>query len=190
MKNPFKFFFAILFISVFSFSQEYTIKGSVSDKNSKETIPMVNIVLKSNNTIIKGTVSNMNGEYSMTFIKEQNENYVIEFSFIGYSTEEKEVLLKKNKIINLDIQLAEESSIIDVVVISAGKFEQKLEEVTVSMDVIKPTLLESKNSVNMENLMNQAPEYIEIYKKEKNIISLEPVTSKNISDSLKKKIHQ
>ena len=99
----------------------------------------------------------MNGDYSMTFIKEQNENYVIEFSFIGYTTEQKEVLLKNNNTINLDIQLTEESSIIDVVVISAGKFEQKLEEVTVSMDVIKPTLLESKNSVNLENLMNQAP---------------------------------
>jgi len=40
------------------------------------------------------------------------------------------------------------------------------------------------------NLNNMLEQYIEIYKKEKNIISLELVTSKNISDSLKKKIHQ
>ena len=32
----------------------------------------------------------------------------------------------------------------DLVVISAGKFEQKLEEVTVSMDVIKPSLIGDK----------------------------------------------
>ena len=43
------------------------------------------------------------------------------------------------------------------VVISAGKFEQKIEEVTVSMDVIKPKLIKSKNPVNMEVMMNQAP---------------------------------
>ena len=40
------------------------------------------------------------------------------------------------------------------------------------------------------NLNNMLEQYIEIFKKEKNIISLELVTSKNISDSLKKKIHQ
>ena len=99
----------------------------------------------------------MNGEYSLSFNKQQNENYYLEFSFIGYNTEKKDIDLKNEKTINIDVHLSEESSIIDVVVISAGKFEQKLEEVTVSMDVIKPTLLESKNSVNMENLMNQAP---------------------------------
>ena len=45
----------------------------------------------------------------------------------------------------------------DNIVISAGKFEQKLEEVTVSMDVIKPSLIENKNSTDLEVLMNQSP---------------------------------
>ena len=157
MQNLFKFIFAIFLIPIYSFSQDYTIKGIVFDKKSNETIPMVNIVLKSNDNIMQGAVSNMNGEYSLSFNKQQNENYYLEFSFIGYNTEKKDIDLKNEKTINIDVHLSEESSIIDVVVISAGKFEQKLEEVTVSMDVIKPTLLESKNSVNMENLMNQAP---------------------------------
>ena len=160
MQNLFKFIFAIFLIPIYSFPQDYTIKGTISDKKSKETIPMVNIVLKSNDNIIQGAVSNMNGEYSLSFNKKQNENYYLEFSFIGYNTEKKDIdsyIVNYDKNINIDVHLSEESSIIDVVVISAGKFEQKLEEVTVSMDVIKPTLLESKNSVNMENLMNQAP---------------------------------
>ena len=34
-----------------------------------------------------------------------------------------------------------ESQQISTVVISAGKFEQKIEEITVSMEVIKPSLM-------------------------------------------------
>ena len=145
----------IFLIPLISLSQNGIIKGTVYDGDSSESIPMVNIILKSNNNLLKGAVSNINGEYALENINAGM--YVIEFSFIGYTTHKENVTLKNNETLNLDIQLQEESSIIDVVVISAGKFEQKLEEVTVSMDVIKPTLLESKNSVNMENLMNQAP---------------------------------
>ena len=46
---------------------------------------------------------------------------------------------------------------LNTVVISAGKFEQKLEEVTVSMEVLKPQLIESKNVVNMEEAMEFIP---------------------------------
>ena len=69
MQNLFKFIFAIFLIPIYSFPQDYTIKGTISDKKSKETIPMVNIVLKSNDNIIKGAVSNMNGEYSLSLTK-------------------------------------------------------------------------------------------------------------------------
>ena len=127
MQNLFKFIFAIFLIPIYSFSQDYTIKGIVFDKKSNETIPMVNIVLKSNDNIMQGAVSNMNGEYSLSFNKQQNENYYLEFSFIGYNTEKKDIDLKNEKTINIDVHLSEESSIIDVVVISAGKFEQKLD---------------------------------------------------------------
>ncbi|HEY4799848.1 MAG TPA: TonB-dependent receptor, partial [Bacteroidia bacterium] len=44
-----------------------------------------------------------------------------------------------------------------VMVVSAGKFEQKLEEVTVSMDVMKQTLIQNKNSTTMEDVMQQCP---------------------------------
>ena len=43
-----------------------------------------------------------------------------------------------------DVSLVEASEVLGTVVISAGKFEQKLEEVTVSMDVIKPALMKIK----------------------------------------------
>ena len=57
----------------------------------------------------------------------------------------------------LDVSLIESSEVLGTVVISAGKFEQKLEEVTVSMDVIKPALIENKSATSLDRTMNQSP---------------------------------
>ena len=41
--------------------------------------------------------------------------------------------------------------------VSAGKFEQKIEEITVSMEVIKPSLIENKNTTDIQTAMDQVP---------------------------------
>jgi outer membrane cobalamin receptor len=50
-----------------------------------------------------------------------------------------------------------EINYLDEVVISAGKFEQKLSDVTVSMEIIKPSLIENKASQTLDIIMNQVP---------------------------------
>jgi iron complex outermembrane receptor protein len=42
-------------------------------------------------------------------------------------------------------------------VVSAGKFEQRLSDVTVSMEIIQPEFIENTNTVNMETVINQMP---------------------------------
>ena len=44
-----------------------------------------------------------------------------------------------------------------IVVISAGKFEQKVEDVTVSMEVLKPALIENRNSTAMDEAVDNIP---------------------------------
>ena len=41
--------------------------------------------------------------------------------------------------------------------IPTGKFEQKIEEITVSMEVIKPALIENKNTTDIQTVMDQIP---------------------------------
>ena len=156
----------LLFFFIFSsiFSQNSSISGLVSDEQTKETIPMANISLKkqseiisgiTNKTLVQGTVSDINGIFKISDI--EPGNYILECSFIGYKTFKKEIKLNNNEDKYLDILISEEVNLLGDVVISAGKFEQNIEEVTVSMDVIKPKLIKSKNPVNMEVMMNQSP---------------------------------
>ena len=72
MQNIIKCLFVTFFIPLVLLSQNSIIQGVIYDEGSKESIPMVNIVLKSNNNIIQGAVSNINGEYSLTFQNKQN----------------------------------------------------------------------------------------------------------------------
>ena len=65
--------------------------------------------------------------------------------------------VKEGETISLDVSLAVEATELGVMVVSAGKFEQKLEEVTVSMDVMKQSLIQNKNTTTMQNLMDQCP---------------------------------
>lgn len=47
--------------------------------------------------------------------------------------------------------------LMNVVVISAGKYEQKIEEITVSMEVLNSKLIENKNTATIDKALEQVP---------------------------------
>ena len=135
----------ILFIS-FSVTHSQSISGTITDENTKEPLIGVNVILSNTN----GTTTNINGEFSLEIT--ENEKY-ISFKYIGYETVIKEISGQTKWI----IKMKSASQQIGTVVISAGKFEQKIEEITVSMEVISPSLIENKNTTNIETAMEQVP---------------------------------
>ena len=51
----------------------------------------------------------------------------------------------------------EDAELIKTVIVSAGKFEQRIEETTVSVEVIKPGLISDKNTTNIQTAIDQVP---------------------------------
>ena len=51
----------------------------------------------------------------------------------------------------------ETSELLEATVVSASKFEQRLSESTVSVDVLKPTLAKSVNTIKIDALLNKLP---------------------------------
>jgi len=142
------FFISTYYINIYA--QDATIKGKIRDIKTKETLVGVNISL-SNKT---GTSSDINGDYKLTVKPGRNQ---ITYNFIGYKTVKRTIEIGAVETLIIDIFLEEEVSVIDEVVISAGKFEQKLSDVTVSMAVLKPVMLENNNTTTMETALNQIP---------------------------------
>jgi len=142
----------ILLLFLFSNYTIYsqTISGIITDKASSEELIGVNIILENGN----GTATDVFGKYTLkTAVGTQK----ITFKYIGYEDIVKEITIKsgENKILNAALKPA--SELVSTVVISAGRFEQRIEEITVSMEVIKPSLIENKNTTNIQTAMEQVP---------------------------------
>ena len=126
------------------------ISGKITDAATKEALIGVNIVLNNGG----GTSTNIDGEYQLEI--EEGEQKII-FKYIGYEDVKKTILLEKNEHKTINIELSSSSEQLSTVVVSAGRFEQKIEEITVSMEVIKPALIENKNTTDIQTAMDQIP---------------------------------
>jgi iron complex outermembrane receptor protein len=148
-------FSALLFVSsVLTFAQQSTgvLRGRVSDAKTKELLPGAVIQLSSN--LAKGTSSDIDGNYSLVL---DTGSHKLICSFTGLSADTFTVHISQDQITEKDIALLPVAKILETVVVSSGKFEQKLEELTVSMEVIKPDLINNKNTTSIETALEQAP---------------------------------
>ena len=140
----------ILCIIFFNISNSQTISGTITDASNNEVLIGANIILDNGS----GTSTNINGNYQIK-IKEGKQQ--ITFKYIGYDDIVENINAQKNKNITLNIKLYPSTEQLSTVVVSAGRFEQKIEEITVSMEVIKPSLIENKNTTDIQTAMDQIP---------------------------------
>jgi len=137
-------------ISIVSFGQTATLKGVVSDGSTNETLIGVTVVMADG----PGTVTNLDGEY---LIKVSPGSYEVVYRYVGYEDVLKNVTLVEGEIKVQNVKLGANSSQLKDVVISAGKFEQAIGDVPVSIAIIKPHLLEAKATVTCEAILDQVP---------------------------------
>ena len=149
MKKTFTLLFCIQAASTI-FAQNAFIKGSITDLKTKETIVGASVVVDN----ATGTATDINGSY---IFKMPAGKHKIEFKYIGYKSQIKNIDAKENDTLRANIVLEADSKNLDIVVVSAGKFEQNLNEVTVSMEVLRPALIESKALVSIDKAVDQVP---------------------------------
>jgi outer membrane cobalamin receptor len=126
------------------------VKGVIKDKSNNETLPGAVIVFDKT----KGVTADVDGVFYFT----ANEgSHTLSCELVSYKKYEGQVIVKPNDTVTVSILLQDGNQLLDEVVISAGKFEQKLSDITVSMEVIKPTLIENKGSQSLDLIMNQVP---------------------------------
>jgi iron complex outermembrane receptor protein len=127
------------------------LKGKITDSSTKESLVGATIWIKALN---KGTSSDLDGNYKLDL---NSGDYLVQFSFTGYNPIERNISLASGQTLDLNIALEPTTNDLDIVVISAGRFEQNLGEVTVSMEVIKPHIIENKNTTSVDDVLQQTP---------------------------------
>lgn len=141
------------FLVLFSVAQDTgTVKGTVKDQASGETIIGANVVLESDKG--RGAATDFDGNFSLILpVGEQK----IVISSIGYESQTIPVTVKKGETTTLNVDLGIEAEQLEMVVVSAGKFEQKIEDLTVSVAVIKPDIIDSRAATTAEDAIEQTP---------------------------------
>lgn len=124
------------------------IRGKVTDQSTGTGLSGANITFKRN----QGTVTRENGNYVLAV---PDGNITLIFQFIGYKPASRNLTVNPGDTIELNVQLDTEIAQIDQVVVSASRIEQKVSELTVSLSLIKPGLLESGHISDAQELINK-----------------------------------
>ncbi len=125
MRSKFKWIFTLLVaLSMqFSFAQEKTVTGVVSDDNG--TLPGANVVVKGTT---KGVQTDMDGKYAIK--AKQGETLV--FSFVGMEDQSKVVGASNS----INVKLTSGSTKLEEVVVNMGYFKRDINKTTASVSVI------------------------------------------------------
>lgn len=142
--------YLILFFESISLAQNFTLSGRVTDSNITP-LPLVNIFVEELNA---GTTTDAEGFYQINNLSAGK--FTIQYSFIGYRKFFTTVEITNQNIV-LNVSLENEIIETEDVIVTAGKYEQKQSELSISTHVIQSSFLKSKNISNLEDAFRYIP---------------------------------
>jgi len=122
--------------------------GTITDAFTREPLIGVTILNTDNGS---GTVTDFDGNYELNITSLPAH---IQFSYVGYQTEEK---VLKTIPAKYDLVLQADNEVLDEVVVTAGRFEQRMTDVTVSIEVVKPELIRSQAPTDLTATLQTLP---------------------------------
>ncbi|MBQ7438952.1 MAG: TonB-dependent receptor [Paludibacteraceae bacterium] len=125
-----------------------TLTGIITDAFTREPLIGVTILNTDNNS---GTVTDFDGMYSLEVTTLPAH---IKFSYVGYQTEEK---VFKTIPAEYNMVMQADNEVLDEVVVTAGRFEQRMTDVTVSIEVVKPQALRSQAPTDLSATLQTLP---------------------------------
>lgn len=128
------------------------IVGHVIDSKTREHIPFVNIAIKG--TTI-GVSCDGTGHFAMNNLPIGEQTLVV--STLGYKKIEKNVTLERNKTVEINIELTEESITMNEVVVTANRGESNRREAPTIVNVINSKMFDATASSTMADALNYQP---------------------------------
>lgn len=125
------------------------IAGHVLDAHTQEHLPFVNVQVEGT---ALGCLTDESGHFYLKNLPEGKLTIV--FSMMGYETEKRTVILRRDTLIEMNVTIAETSFMIDNVVVTANKYETKQREVATIVNVISPLIIQSTTSNSMADVLN------------------------------------
>ena len=142
----------LLLFPLLAFAQ-FSIKGKVSNKNSKESI--AGAIIQINNTYIAAQ-SKSDGTYEVINLKK--DTYVIRTSMIGFITKNDTIKIKENKDVNYTIELEESTVLMDEIIVVATRIDER--SAFANSSINKSQIEEQNLGQDLPILLNQLPSVV------------------------------
>ncbi len=141
----------MLIINLSAIAQRGKITGRVIDEKG-EAIMGASVIYRADVTI--GAVSDDNGNYLLE-LPAGNVRILCRYS--SMITDTLDITIIEGATISRDIMLKAYVQELDGMEVQVGRFDKPIEDQTVSMEIIRPELIENKNTRSIETVLDQTP---------------------------------
>lgn len=145
-----KFLLAINIIFALYAQSQTKVKGTVID--DKDGSPLIGVAVSVKGTSV-GAATDIDGNFEMEV---KPGRVILDFSYLGYDKRTLEVFVKEGETKTISTRMAETQKELDIVVVTGSKYEKKLGEETVSMEVLKGQQI-TQSSAKAEEALNYVP---------------------------------
>lgn len=127
-----------------------TVIGQVYGADDRQPLPGASVSFGGG----RGATANDSGFYSVTL---PAGDYSALFRFIGYAERSVPVTVPPGGTVKVDGALSPSTAQLDMVVVTAGKFEQRVGEVTQSLSVLPASIIRDKATIDLADALDQVP---------------------------------
>ena len=149
MKNNTLFYLIFILMNAQIIYSQNSLRGKITDKENETGLQNVNVFITE---LGKGTISDVKGNYIIANIPDGS--FTIQFSYVGFKTEIRKVLINKDK--ELNIQLSPTNIEINEVVI-LGNSVQSQEKVPYKIETMSKSDLVSDGTVSLVQAISRLP---------------------------------
>lgn len=132
-------------------AQKATIKGTVTDEKTKTPVQFLNVLVEGTTN---GTVTDEEGKFQLSI---DPGTYTLVFSSMDYEAVTEKITVAAGETKEIQKSMNEKPIELVTYVKSEGKYEKKLDEITVTMEVLKPNIVQNKNATNASQSLQQVP---------------------------------
>ncbi len=135
----------------FVFAQNLSISGIVKDTSGNPLLGANVLIMETN----YGAATDNSGRYAINRLKPGR--YTLEFSSVGYKSETLTGIVLKNKSVLVNVVLKEKAVEAQQVIVTAGKYAQKVSDLPVSANIIHADELAKKDITDLKQAMRYVP---------------------------------
>lgn len=141
VKSSLIFAFFVVGVQIMALSQ-CTVKGALYDDDNGEAIPFANVVLEGTNY---GVSTDINGFFLINKVPEGT--YVLKVRYVGYDEYRDTIKLVKGRSVTKTIKLKTAATVLDAVVITDSKSEERKVQTQVSVEKITASQIQQMPSI-------------------------------------------